>query len=599
MKIKSIILSLSCFILSVLGDDCDDFIRFFALQKYSLECCGNSHYVLCDKNNNIKSITLDASIMKNYYKPLSFDDFPLFPKLEHLTITNDEENESDPFSGVFPERLLELPSLKTLEIASSNISYITKDINPNSSVETIKLQHNNIKSFPYQFKHLPKLSYFDISFNSIFGTLTGEIKDFRSLKHFNLDSNYLEGDVIIPDSLEHISIIANKFTGFSKDNSYKNLKYIEAINNSFDDNIFSTLIKSENLKNNLKTLTLGYNKNIKTIPDEIYLLNSLESLDLSGTSISILPNNFFALNHLNYLNIAFNENLNSMFVNFKNQINVCDLTGTPMICFQPHTCKFVLGYNNYRYCYDYEIEQMHIVDDKVTSYVNKELDNKNDSNPLVKYLIFTGIACLILLIIIGCLVIYLYKERSNRQRGDQTSSKNKKQKIDEATLREEEEVEEVEDDDDEDEDDINNKVSFSNISFSVEDTRKSDNFSNTKNQSKIYAAHYSVGPIAQSLGPTIITNNDTNLATVQTNMDESNFVESTFTPRKKTSKIYSAKNASSTCSLVTTPTFIQNTQGNTSIVPVLSNSSAYYSLSDYSNDRFDEDKETTITNNNI
>jgi len=65
MKITSVILGLSFFIAFVMGEnDCDVFKGFFSKQGYSLECCGNSIYVLCDDNNKIKSMYL--SIFTNY-----------------------------------------------------------------------------------------------------------------------------------------------------------------------------------------------------------------------------------------------------------------------------------------------------------------------------------------------------------------------------------------------------------------------------------------------------------------------------------------------------------------------------------------------------
>jgi len=58
MKIKSVVLGLSFFILSAMGqNDCEKFKTFFIRQNYVInDCCGNSRHILCDENNNIKSM---------------------------------------------------------------------------------------------------------------------------------------------------------------------------------------------------------------------------------------------------------------------------------------------------------------------------------------------------------------------------------------------------------------------------------------------------------------------------------------------------------------------------------------------------------------
>jgi len=488
MKIKSLILGLSYFIVSVMSEnDCEAFKNFFSKQGYSLDCCGNSIYVLCDDNNNIKSITLDSEIMNNFYKPISLDNFPIFPELQHLTITNAGDSTADPINGVFPMHLFDLPKLEILEIMSFNIRNITGTVNTNNNIKTINLCDNKIENFPYQFKSLPKLSHLDMSLNKLSGSLSNEIKEFHSLKYLNVDTNDLEGELIIPDSLEYITAVENKFTTFSASNSLENLQHIEVLDNLFDDNIFRSLMKSKKLK----TLTLGINRNIKTIPDDIYQLNSLENLDLSNTSISLLPNNFFALSNLNYLNLAYNENLkNSVVVTFGQPINVCDFTDTDLMCYQPETCSFVFGYNDYRHCYDYEINQRHIFDENVTNYFKEQ---QKPDNHLIKYLIIIGISCLIL-IFIGCIGFYINKLI--------------KRKLDDKIKKELELEDEVEDDN------ANNvRVTFTNMDGN-------DNSINPlikKNSSKIYSPHNGIGR-TNSVDPTVFTNIDTNIATVQSNI---------------------------------------------------------------------------------
>jgi Leucine-rich repeat (LRR) protein len=123
----------------------------------------------------------------------------------------------------------------------------------------------------------------------------------------------------------------------------------------------------------LETLTLGNNKGVQSIPDDIYLLNSLENLDISNTGITTLPKNFYALSNLKYLNLANLRPLNSPIVKFGREINICNFENTLPSCYQQETCKFILGYSTkYKECSDYEIQQIHDIDTVVFRHVDKK-----------------------------------------------------------------------------------------------------------------------------------------------------------------------------------------------------------------------------------
>jgi len=226
-----------------------------------------------------------------------------------------------------------------------------------------------------------------------------------------------------------------------------------------------------------------------------------------------------------FRNLADNKNLkNSMVVSFGNPINVCDFTNTELVCYQPETCSFVFGYNDYRHCYDYEINQRHIFKEEVTEYFKE----KKSDNHLVKYLIIIGISCLVL-IFLGCIGYYIKKLF--------------KRKLDEKVKKELELEEEIENNNN---NDNNIKVTFTNMDGN-------DNSLNPlikKNSSKIYSPHNGVGR-SNSVDPTVFTNIDTNIATVQSNlfegnMDDSNIDESNILGRNILGSSYIESNYAET-----------------------------------------------------
>ncbi|ORX65586.1 L domain-like protein [Anaeromyces robustus] len=364
------------YVYGVNNNDCKTFNAFFNKNGYNLKCCDNI-YILCN-GNDITSITIDNSNMNGYDKPISFDSFPIFNNLIRLTITDNENSLANVFNGVLPKRFFELPNLEYLEVSNMKINTIPMDINNNNVLKEIVLTKNNISAFPYQFQNLSQLSKLDISFNSMTGGIDNQIKSFKNLKNLDINKNNMTGEANIPDSLEVLIINNNNFTTFGSTNSVEKLEEFKAINNNFDNNIFTSLFNTKNLK----SIILNGNKRITQIPDDIYRITSLENFDISSTSIKELPPNFFALCNLVYLNISDNPQLKPIMANFCRKIRLCVFTNTNLNCYQPNTCDYIFGYStNYRNCLDYEIEKMHNYSPAVRNYIKTSQDNNNNINP--------------------------------------------------------------------------------------------------------------------------------------------------------------------------------------------------------------------------
>ncbi|ORX51023.1 L domain-like protein [Piromyces finnis] len=258
------------------NSDCDNINGFLKKNGINgVECCGKSHYILCkDDSDSIESIYLDDNVISNTMTSISFSDFPILEKLKHLTFTSRSDKFISIFNKSLPERFFELPNLEILEISKANITTIPNNLSSNNKIAKINLNNNELIAFPYQLKNLKKLVELDISRNNINCEITNEIKDFKSIETLIIGGNSINGNLVIPESLKNINLNNNLVSSISLSGS-KNLKSFEGRNNNFNDNIIKTFIDAE-VK--LKSLTLGSNKNIKNIPENIYTLNTLENL---------------------------------------------------------------------------------------------------------------------------------------------------------------------------------------------------------------------------------------------------------------------------------------------------------------------------------
>jgi len=408
--------------------DCDklnDFLNSQGIQRIE-RCCGGSVFTICD-DNNIKSLHINEDVLQNPENPISFNDFPIFENLMHLTVTaRNEDVNLNIFGGYLPNQFFFQPKLEILEITRAHLNTIPWNVNTKNNIVKINLNSNDLNSFPYQFRFLSDLEELDLSRNQIQGRITNDIKDFKKLRNLNIANNQMEGEINIPNSLTTINVNNNQFNSFGWSSSaYKKLVRFEGINNNFDNGIFNSLMKAKFLK----TLTLGNNKAIQNIPDDIYLLNSLENLDISGTSITTLPKNFYALSNLKYLNLANLKNLASPIVKFKREINICNFENTLPTCYQQDSCNFILGYSpKYKECSDFEIQQIHDIDTAVFRHVDQ---NYNVLRKVVIVFVLLLLGIIIYKLIQSYIKQHLKKKKENdKYENDDNDSKYSHESID-------------------------------------------------------------------------------------------------------------------------------------------------------------------------
>ncbi|NXQ82342.1 LRC40 protein, partial [Nyctibius grandis] len=191
-----------------------------------------------------------------------------------------------------PEELLQLSHLKSLLLHHNELSHLPDGFGQLVSLEELDLSNNHLTDIPTSFALLINLVRLNLACNEL-KNLPADISAMKSLKQLDCTKNYLEtvpSQLATMASLEQLYLRKNKLRSLPEFPSCKLLKELHAGENQIE------ILNAENLKhlNSLSVLELRDNK-IKSVPDEITLLQKLERLDLTNNDISRLP---YALGNL-------------------------------------------------------------------------------------------------------------------------------------------------------------------------------------------------------------------------------------------------------------------------------------------------------------
>lgn len=163
-----------------------------------------------------------------------------------------------------------------LDLSSSYLSSISKNINKLSNLRILSINDNNLTFLPQNICTLSKLSVLRAENNQI-KILPENIGNLVSLDELSLSNNKI---ISLPVSFYDL----------------KNLKSLKLDNNEL--NIFEDFSKFTQLI----TCDLS-NNNINKLPNNIDSLKSIISLDISNNPISSLPASIYKLKNLQYINI--------------------------------------------------------------------------------------------------------------------------------------------------------------------------------------------------------------------------------------------------------------------------------------------------------
>ncbi|KAF1480350.1 Leucine-rich repeat-containing protein 40, partial [Megadyptes antipodes antipodes] len=197
-----------------------------------------------------------------------------------------------------PEELMQLSHLKSLLLHHNELSHLPDGFGQLVNLEELDLSNNHLTDIPTSFALLINLVRLNLACNQL-RNLPADISAMKSLRQLDCTKNYLEtvpSKLATMASLEQLYLRKNKLRSLPEFPSCKLLKELHAGENQIE------ILNAENLKhlNSLSVLELRDNK-IKSVPDEITLLQKLERLDLANNDISRLPYRLGNLPQLKFL----------------------------------------------------------------------------------------------------------------------------------------------------------------------------------------------------------------------------------------------------------------------------------------------------------
>ncbi|KGL92432.1 Leucine-rich repeat-containing protein 40, partial [Charadrius vociferus] len=197
-----------------------------------------------------------------------------------------------------PEELMQLSRLKSLLLHHNELSHLPDGFGQLVNLEELDLSNNHLTDIPTSFALLINLVRLNLACNQL-KNLPADISAMKSLRQLDCTKNYLEtvpSKLATMASLEQLYLRKNKLRSLPEFPSCKLLKELHAGENQIE------ILNAENLKhlNSLSVLELRDNK-IKSVPDEITLLQKLERLDLANNDISRLPYTLGNLPQLKFL----------------------------------------------------------------------------------------------------------------------------------------------------------------------------------------------------------------------------------------------------------------------------------------------------------
>ena len=247
------------------------------------------------------------------------------------------------------KKLAELDKLTLLDVTNNKLSCF-QDICTNTKLRILRLQYNEIKSFPKGLSNLTNLIELDLSFNNI-EYITKEIFALKRMSIFWIDSNRLKN--IWPDEDEKLDLLQKEpVRRPTREGSLLILRDSEEIVN--DNNTFvietplnssTSNIKIKSSENTMEEKTestslselesvLKIYENTKEINNNLSEGMIISDFSAYGNKITFIPHSFFkSLNtNLQNLNLASNE-----IADFPPSFKLCTILK-----------KLNLGYNKFR-----------------------------------------------------------------------------------------------------------------------------------------------------------------------------------------------------------------------------------------------------------
>lgn len=192
-------------------------------------------------------------------------------------------NLSDQSLEIFPQCILDLPSLRSLNISSNSIKKIPDDFDKLTLLGFFECERNQIDHLPESIINMTNLVNLKVNENRI-KSLPKNFSNLSKLNSLNINDNEivnLPDDIFSMESLEEILAYGNPIESLPECKT-KNVKLFWV---ACSDGKIKSIPKSIYMLEQLEYLNLKNNQ-ITTIPDELGQLKNLKTLILTGNPIS-------------------------------------------------------------------------------------------------------------------------------------------------------------------------------------------------------------------------------------------------------------------------------------------------------------------------
>ena len=189
-------------------------------------------------------------------------------------------------SGCIPNNINRLTELQTLDLSYNKISgQIPECIGELSNLEGLALYSNLIGGeIPYSIGNLKNLHYLYLHFNRLTGEIPKSICNLKNLAYLYLDNNRLGG--CIPDNIGDMTSLELFFIGNSSIGAEGGEIDLDIPKDKLINHISGEIPKAIGNLKKLRSFGADCNKLTGKIPDELWLIPTLESVTLGGNYLT-------------------------------------------------------------------------------------------------------------------------------------------------------------------------------------------------------------------------------------------------------------------------------------------------------------------------
>ncbi|GLT79556.1 hypothetical protein SLA2020_510390 [Shorea laevis] len=214
------------------------------------------------------------------------------PSLANLTQLSKLSLSENHFSGPIPF-LANLTQLIDLDLSNNQFSGPIPFLANLTQLIDLHLSNNQFSGpIPFHASRFSKLTWLDLSYNLLNGTLPPWIFTLPLLEFLRLNHNQLEGQInqFQQNSLEELNLSNNRLQGSILNSiaNLVNLIYLDLSSNHFSDLVMLDMFSA---LQNLKSIILSYNNlSLRVNVDANFTLHKLTYFDLSSCNLSEFPN---------------------------------------------------------------------------------------------------------------------------------------------------------------------------------------------------------------------------------------------------------------------------------------------------------------------